>query len=529
MPATALITSPAAIPATPPAYQAAYEKFEQLVVQLQSPQSQPMTHTELENLIETEGREVLRRLLQAHLDERSPGTVSEAVRDAAGQRHPHQRTHARELESIFGTVTLTRTGYGGRGLRSLHPLDAQLNLPAERYSHTVRRRAAELAAIQSFDEVRAALAARTGARVPKRQVEQLVIRAARDFEAFYGCQRAATAREARATSEVLVITSDGKGVPMCKADLREPTRQAADKHRPRLEHRRSKGEKSATKRLSTVAAVYTIAPFVRTPEEIVRELHPESAALPGERPRPEDKRLWASVEQPPEQVLCQAFEEAARRDPRREKHWCALVDGNRFQLDLLAVAAPDYGVELTVVLDLIHVSEYLWRAAWALHREGDPAAEAWVGERLLAILRGHSSQVAAGIRRSATRRGLSDKTRAPLDKCADYLLKYRDYLRYDEYLAAGLPIATGVIEGACRYLVKDRMEVTGARWRLSGAEAVLRLRSLRASGDFEQYWQFHLAREYSREHAARYADGKVPEPQTSAAGQRKGAHLRVVK
>ena len=119
------------------------------------------------------------------------------------------------------------------------------------------------------------------------------------------------------------------------------------------------------------------------------------------------------------------------------KRWCALVDGNRFQLDLLRLAAADYGVELTIVLDLIHVCEYLWQAAWALHQAGDRQAEAWVSKRLLAILRGQSAQVAAGIRRSATLRGLSEKARAPLDKCADYLLKYRDYLRYDQYLAAG--------------------------------------------------------------------------------------------
>lgn len=105
----------------------------------------------------------------------------------------------------------------------------------------------------------------------------------------------------------------------------------------------------------------------------------------------------------------------------------------------------------------------------------EPQAEQWVSERLLEILRGRSSQVAAGIRRSATRRGLGAKVRLPLDKCADYLLKYRDYLRYDQYLAAGLPIATGVIEGACRRLVKDPMGLTGARWRLAGAEAVLTL------------------------------------------------------
>lgn len=529
MPVTAHITSPAAAPELPSAYLAAYEQFAQLVTCLRAPQTQHMTHSQLEQLLETDGRELLRCLLQAHLVERAPGTVTQPVRDLAGETHPHQRTQTRELESVFGTVQVSRTGYGGRGLASLHPLDAELNLPAQRYSHTVRRRAAAVAAAQSFDEVVAALRTQTGARVPKRQVEQLVTRAATDFDAFYQQQRVASAPESRTTGEILVLSSDGKGIPMQKADLRPLTREAAAARRPRLTHRRSKGEKPHTKRISTVAAVYTIAPCVRTPEEVVTELHPSAAPLPATRPRPEGKRVWASLAHPPEVIIRQAFAEATRRDPRHRKRWCALVDGNRFQLNQMHLAAEDYGVDLTIVLDLIHVTEYLWRAAWALHQEGDAAAEAWVSRRLLEILRGHSSQVAAGMRRSATWRGLSAKARAPLDTCANYLLKYRAYLRYDEYLASGLPIATGVIEGACRYLVKDRMELTGARWRLAGAEAVLRLRSLRASGDFDEYWQFHLAQEYTREHAARYANGEVPAPPLPAKPTGKGAHLQLVK
>src|SRR5262249_46266262 len=152
-------------------------------------------------------------------------------------------------------------------------------------------------------------------------------------------------------------------------------------------------------------------------------------------------------------------------------------------------------VELVIILDLLQVLESLWKAAWAFHAPGDRAAESWVGERLAEILRGHSSYVAAGMRRSATLRGLSDDERAPIEDCADDRLKDREFLYYDRDLAKGYPMATGVIEGACRYLVKDRMEKTGARWSLEGAEAVLRLRSLQASGDFEEYWAFHLQQE----------------------------------
>ena len=116
-----------------------------------------------------------------------------------------------------------------------------------------------------------------------------------------------------------------------------------------------------------------------------------------------------------------------------------------------------------------------------------------------------------------------------MGQCANYLLKYADFLHYDAYLAAGFPIATGVIEGACRHLVKDRMEVTGARWRLQGAEAVLRLRSLWVSGDFETYWRFHLEQEHKRHHTARYAGGKVPRSTLPSKHRTRGTHLRLIK
>jgi hypothetical protein len=420
-----------------------------------------------------------------------------------------------------------RLGYGGRGLESLHPLDAKLNLPPETYSHSLQRRVAEAVAKESYDEVSRSMEQQTGVRMPRRQLEQLACRAAQDFNLFHETQRSQSAREVKKTGPILALTTDGKGIPLRKIDLRELTRKAAAQRKPRLAHRRSKGEKSKTKRIGTVAAVYTIDPFVRTPEQLVREFSSLREALP-RRPRPEDKCVWASLAQPPEAIIEQLFEEARRRDPLQTKQWVALVDGNQTQLDLLRCAAQDYGVELVIILDLIHVLGYLWKAAWAFHNAGDTAAEAWVEKRLAEILRGHSSAVAAGMTRSATLRDLSARQRKPVDKCANYLLKYRPFLHYDQYLAQGYPSATGVVEGACRYLVKDRMEITGARWRLTGAEAVLRLRSLHASGDFDEYWEFHLRQEYKRNHQAHYENGCVPVPNSAKNSQSKAALLKLV-
>jgi hypothetical protein len=525
---TALALARPALP-TAPAYLAATAKFNQICADLQSAATQTMTHSALENQLERDGRELLRRLLQAHFDERGPGRSAEPVVDAEGQRHAQARPQTRHLESLFGTVEVTRTGYGGAGQSSLHPLDAALALPPERYSHGCRARVAQAAALVSFDEVVTQLEQQTGAHVPKRQVEELVQRAAQDFTAFYAQGPDERPVVMPAPQDIVVLSSDGKGVPLRARDLRPVTRVAAAARQHKLRQRRSRGEKSGGKRMSTVASVYTSAPFVRTPEQILTELQPPAQVVPVARPRAQDKRVWASLAQTPQAVIRQAFAEAERRDPQHQQPWAMLVDGSAYQLKILHLVAREFQVQPTIVLDFIHVCEYVWGAAWSLFREGEPAAEAWVQERLRDILRGRSHLVAAGMRRSATLRGLPPKERAGVDKCANYLRKYRAYLHYDEYLAAGLPIATGVIEGACRYLVKARMELTGARWRLAGAEAVLCLRSLRASGDWEAYWTFHLQQEYQRHHASQYALGKVPAlvPKTPAPTT-PHPHLRLV-
>lgn len=497
----------AVIPDTP--FAAAREKMERLIDRLSAPEALGLTHSELEQLIRRDGLELLRQLLQDHLDLRGPGARVGEVRDKEGHLLTHQRMHTRRLMTLFGPVEVHRLGYGDRGTSSLHPLDADLNLPKELYSLGVRRQAAEEAAKSSFDETTLALATTTGAEVPKRQIEEIVERAAVDFDAFYSDRQGRAITNAAEAGPILVLSMDGKGVVMRKEDLREPTRRKAEQRVHKMTKRLARGEKRNAKRMSTVAAVYTIEPFVREPQDIVRELAPvrDTAAR---RPRPENKRVWATLEKAPDEVVEEMAREAASRDPERRKQWVALVDGNEMQIRLLEEMAVRQGVELCIVLDLIHVIEYLWRAATCFCEEGSKEAEQWVSERLLRILEGRASDVAAGIRRSATRRELENRKAA--DECAQYLLNHKAYIHYNEYLGAGYPIATGVIEGACRHVVKDRMDITGARWSLAGAEAILRLRSLRASGDFNEYWRFHEQQERRRNHTALYADGKIPLP-----------------
>ena len=496
----------------------ARDELESIIAFLRSGEAGQMSHSDVERLVHERGHDLLRKLFQAHVDSRGPGEAATTVRGADGVERDQQRFHERGLTTIFGEIRVKRLGYGAEGTDSLHPLDAELNLPRELYSFELRRTVAVEVSKGAFDEAVASLAFHTGVKVGKRQVEELARRAAEDFDAFYG-QRAPPAGERSAS--VLAITADGKGVVMLRKDLREATKKAAEKGSRRLDKRLTKGEKRNRKRIATVAAVYTVEPFMRQPEDVIRVLAPRDEREKEKRPRPRDKRVWASLAKEPEEVLAEAFAEAERRDPSHRKSWVALVDGNATQLKILNKLAGQHHVELTIVLDFIHVCEYVWKASLAFYEETEPAREVWVQERLLRILCGEATLVAAAMRRSATRRELKPDTRENVDRCADYLLNHAPYLHYHEYLAAGFPIATGVIEGACRHLVSDRMDLTGARWSLAGAEAVLRLRALRSSGDFDEYWHFHEQREYERNHASHYADGKVVPV--------RGRHLKRVK
>ena len=534
-------------PADP--FAACHARFEQMLQVAGSQETQQMKHSDLERLLAEEGQELMRQVYQACLDQRAQAEVTDEVVDAQGKQRTRQRTQRRELETIFGTVEVGRTGYGAEGEASLHPLDAQLNLPDERYSLEVRRRVALEASKNSFDETVETLSRYTGAEIGKRQVEELVGRAAQDFDAFYeqrhhqaaaaeatAAQAAATqaaaeppaATDAVPTDGLLVITGDAKGVVMHREDLRPATRTASERTpRSKLNTRLSKGEKRNRKRMAMVAAVYAVAAQVRTPEQMLAVLARDEEAEPRPaRPRPQHKRVWASLEQEPREVLEEAFREALQRDPHGNRRWVAVVDGNETQLTILKELAKHYGVRLTIVLDIFHVLEYLWKAGHALAAEGSAELEQWVLHRLGRVLEGRAPHVAAGMRRSATKRRLATRKREPVDRCANYLLKYQGYLAYDQYLAAGFPIGSGVIEGACRHLVKDRLGITGARWRLRGAEAVLRLRALRSSGDFDEYWRFHEAREWERTHRQRYADGQVPSLQQPNNGR---PRLRIVR
>lgn len=486
----------------------AYAAMDKIVERLLAMVGEGATADDVTRLLASDGTALLRDLMQGYVDRCSERERRVEVVGSDGVDRREVRMSSRQIETPVGEIAVKRLLYQAAGVEGIAPLDAALGLPDEKYTTELRRVVAEESAKSSFDEVVELIAKRTGASVPKRQVEELAVRAAQDFDLFYRDRL----REAEDTDHLLVMSFDGKGIAMRLADLREATRKKAEAARAnRTRTRLASGEKANAKRMAEVAAVYTLKQWPRTIEDVLHGLRSE--ATEARRPRPTSKRVWASITHSAQHVIDDAFDEAVRRDPDHRRRWVVLVDGNRDQLRYIKRAARRVGVELTIVLDIIHVLEYLWKAAYAFQPAGTTEAETWVENRLLSLLNGQSGPgLAYSLRQMIKTHALDEKAARPVERAAKYLVRNAAFLHYDRALADGLPIATGVIEGACRYLVQDRMGRTGARWSLAGAEAILRLRALRTSGDFDDYWLFHLAKEHERTHQSRYADAKVPNP-----------------
>jgi len=437
---------------------------------------------QIESQQQAKGCEVQRLLLQAHLQHRGHGDVGAALclpQPAGDLLYSHRRLGARSLTTVFGTVELLRMGYSRPGSPSIFPLDQALVLPARSFSYELQRRLVKAAVQNPFLESVQTIADLTGISVSKRSLEEILPDAAQDFDAFYR-QRSPEP----ATGSILVAAVDCKGIPIVKPGGAQPTLRLA------------KGQKANKKRMATVAAVFTRLPWVRTPEQVVESLFPTGRRAPGDvatPPRPENKRVWASLLKGKTTVIQEVAEEMERRDPSGSKTRVALTDGER----ALQIRVEGK-LSVTLILDLMHVLEKLWKAAYVFHAEGSLEANLWVLDRILRILFGEVGQVVKGIRQSVTKRGLSGAKRKTLLGVAAYLYRNRTRMRYDKYLARGWPIASGPVEGACKNLIKDRMERSGMRWTEQMAEAIVQLRAIYLSGDFDCYWQFHIEQDQRR-------------------------------
>jgi hypothetical protein len=534
--------------------------LESVVAWLDGPEASAAGHGELEARLQVHSREQYRLLLQGHLDERARLELRRSgVTGSDGVLRPRvENGHRRGLTTVFGSVTVTRKAYravpgitaadtaadagtacpgasdalpGSEAeplpepmpegtatttgatttgtapeapvsvppVQNLCPADAVLNLPSGRHSAGLARLAAVEASRGSFADAQAAIERATGVRLGKRQVEGLARAAAVDTEAFYAARRPHPRPD-----RVLGLQADGKGIVMRPDSLRPGTAARAERASAKLATRLSPGEKHGRKRMAEIVAVYDLEPAPRTVADIIPTRRRPSQARPG--PVVTGKWLAANLTDDIPAVIAAMFDEAERRDPAHERTWVALVDGNRQQIDTIREQAATRGVTVTIVIDFVHVLEYLWKAAWTFFYPGDRDAETWVADRARTVLAGRAVDAAATIRYEADEAGFRGRERAGADEAAAYLTRKAPYLDYATALASGWQIATGIIEGAARHLIKDRMDITGARWSTPGAQAVLRLRAVIANGDLDEYWQYHQQQELRRNHLDRYQE-----------------------
>jgi hypothetical protein len=419
------------------------------------------------------------------------------------------RLRCRQLETEFGRTVLFRHGLTAPGENAARfPMDEQLNLPPDLYSHSLRERVLDEARRGAWDQAVAQVDSRTGGHVPKRQAEELAVHVSGDFEAFYE-QRTIPANDSLSTGALLVASCDSKGIRMLPEALRDATRKVAEAEQAdavRGDPMAAKKLRQHDKRMALVTAVWEQEPHRRTPQDIIDNLRPASdpqackrkKARKARAPRPQGKRLVASVEKSQTEGIAEMFEELDRRDLLRTRSVVMLIDGEENQKRAILEEECRRERRLVLVLDIIHVLSYLWRAGFALCGKNATKTDVWVTRFLKKLLTGPVEAVIADIQRSVAQRGISGKQRKPIDDCIRYFTGNAPWMRYSEFLDAGFPIATGVIEGACRHLIQDRLGITGACWGLAGSEAILKLRALHTNGDWDDYWAFHLRREAAR-------------------------------
>jgi hypothetical protein len=486
----------------------------------------------MELVLLEQGRELLRGLFQLSLDRQAAAEVRLAqVTGADGvPRTRAERGHARAVVTTVGVVRVRRIGYRAKakGVPALFPRDAVLNLPPRGYSWLLQQLAVMFARDGAYELAQEFVLAATGVKIGKRQLEEIVAAAAADVAGFYAAPGPAGQQEQpreqppgppeeenQQEALPLALSADGKGVAMRPESRRKRGTKPPGQRVKNFATRPGIGEKGH-KRVAEVACVFDVIPQARTPEQVMASHHggsENSGQQEGKRqakpaPQAAGRRYRADIAADRSAAIGWLFDEAERRDPGHARDWVALVDGDNHQIRLIEAEAAERGITgLTILIDLIHVLEYLWKAAWAFHEPRDPAIETWTITQATGILHGRAAEVTAQIAQLAAQHPPQHTEHAKnIRKVLHYLDAKQPYLNYPKALAAGWPVATGVIEGACRHLVNDRMGITGARWSTSGAQAILWLRVIHANRDQDTYWQHHLRQEHHRNHLSRYHD-----------------------
>lgn len=428
-------------------------------------------------------------LLAVFFKQKGTGHKGKVHVDKKGIKRSYHSIKNKEYQSIFGKVSIPRACYWGKECHEIFPLDAELNLPKTEYSYVLQEWGATLGAEEPYEK--AANFLENILRIPLwgSSIGTIMYGASVDVSKFYEKRQRP---KIETEKEILVATIDGKGIVMRKDQVEK---KAHKKHLPKMRKlgeketknlKKKQDEKPGKKKMSTVIGAYTIASHERTAESFLTKEKKDE-----KRPYPCNKVLQATLEGKEVAVKC-LKKEIEKRDPKKEKQSVALVDGEHKLRQLLKTYLPWF----VIIIDIYHVMEYLWRGAYVFHKEGSSEAAAWMTDKLTKLLLGNVDELIDELKDLL--KSLSKVKRGLLCKVITYLENGKEFMHYDIYIKKGYPIGSGVIEGACKNLVKDRMEQCGMRWTIMGAEAVLSMRSIQINEMTEVYWRYHIAQERKR-------------------------------
>ena len=428
-------------------------------------------------------------LLEGYIARCGQGDAGETLQEEGRMLRRLEEPRDRRYVSIFGEHHFQRYVYAQREGQKIErmPVDERLGLPSGEFSYVLQDWLQRFALKESFAEGSASLETLLGLCVSVRSAEHMNQHLAQYAEEFRAAQPPPDPPQ---EAELLVYANDCKGVPM-----RRPVEE-----RVRRGPRRGKGEKANQKQMACVGAAYSVAPYVRTADDILDEVFREARAA--DRPRPKNKRLWAEMTYAREgellngktRVFVQQALDLLARDPTKQKTVICLMDGEK----ALRQEQHQWLPRAIGVLDIWHVMERLWDVAYCFHAEQSPAAERFVEDRLRALLEGKVGYVIGYFRRLLPEKKLTAAQRRTIRSAIIYFENNRPYMKYDEYLAAGFPIGSGVAEGACRHVVKDRMELTGMRWTLQGAQSMLHVRAIYLNDDWNEFLTYYIEAEQFR-------------------------------
>jgi hypothetical protein len=450
------------------------EEFERLLAFVTGPQAQTATMDQMERSLFRQVLHLGYQLLRLFVMVRAEGETHAALVTRAKVVLPYHSQKGRDYFSIFGKLSIERAYFYAWGGRGQCPLDEALSLPGRCYSDLLLESAELLGVEGAYGKGLQVVARLLGLDLSALVLETGVAEHSQDVKAYYQQKAFFPSGE---EGSILVAQADGKGVPMVRGKLD-------------VKVRRGKGDKKTHKKEAIATTVYTIEPYLRTPEEVLEALfrRVEPAA---QRPAPQHKQIFASL-RGKRQALKRLAAWVQRREGEHIYQRVALTDGAEPLQKQMLACLPGF----PLVLDIIHALEYLWKAGTALYGETDPARAQWVETQTLQLLSSHTQQVIQLLQDQAEALAPNSQAARSLRTVANYFQRNLPFMDYAEYLRRGWPIGTGVIEGTCRHLVKDRMELSGMRWTIAGAGALLALRAVNENGDWENFHAFRRARRH---------------------------------